>query len=137
MYLLISQSSSQELSKRLISSIDFSQCTVILVNQTKNSINDNRVIEIIYGSQISLSKSRNLALKFARSQGWYSKVSHILFPDDDAFYFKNFWNEFSPIDKSYLTNIIYQNREFIKWWKSGPLKYLNVMSSNLVIKKSF
>ena len=137
MYLLITQTNNRELVTRLLSSIEHSLCKVVVVNHTTLKIQDPKIISIEIGKRISSSKSKNIALKFSKTQEWYSSISHILFPDDDCYYGNCFWSIFKPHDnQSYLTNIINEKKQILKWWKIGSLGYLKVMNSNLVISKN-
>ena len=134
MILLISQYNSTRHVNKLINSLDFSKCKLVLVNQSDKEFISPDIDVINLNKTISLSKSRNLALDYCLDKGYLKTTDFIMFPDDDAFFCSHFWN--SPelyIKKTSLFNIHDGHKKIFRNWTIGILTYKSVMSSNMII----
>ena len=64
-----------------------------------------------------------------------NSYTHIMFPDDDAYFLDTFWHLYEDLDhnKSYVLNVLYGGELFFR--KVNILnKWKNVMSSNLMVQ---
>ena len=134
MILLISQYNSFSQVNKLISSINFSKCKLVLVNQSQKKFISPDIDVINLNKTISLSKSRNMALDYSLKKGYFKLIDFIMFPDDDAVFCSHFWDyseryikKTSLLDVHYGEDKIFRNR-----WLSF-LKYKSVMSSNIIV----
>jgi len=137
MLLLISQFSNFDNIHKLLDSINWNIADLILVNQSSEDFTFDLAHVLNVKELMSLSSSRNMALYYANKALDINAYTHIMFPDDDAYFLADFWVLYKDLDhtKSYVLNVLYRDELFFR-----PINYLNtwknVMSSNLMIKTS-
>jgi hypothetical protein len=135
MLLLISQFSSLENIGRLLSSVNWDKADLVVVNQCSKDFVYDLAHVLNVKESIPLSRSRNIALDYAKGALNMNSYTHIMFPDDDAYFLENFWQLYEDLDhnKSYVLNVLYGGDLFFR--KVNSLnKWKNVMSSNLMVQ---
>ena len=134
MILLISQFNSTQHIFKLIKSIDLTSCRLVVVNHSEDNHNIQGVDFININKSVSLSKSRNIALNYCVEKGYFKECNFIMFPDDDAAFSEDFWENIDVrLNQTSLFNVEDNGKIMFKWWHYGYLSYKNVMSSNIVI----
>jgi hypothetical protein len=102
----------------------------ILVNQSLNNYDYDGCNAVqLFSEKTSLSHARNIGLQYLEEKN--TDYQHIMFPDDDAFFDKSFFENYkntAQINKNYLINVMSLNR---KEWMYGLKKI-----KNSVVKKS-
>lgn len=134
MILMISQCSNLNNIDALYKSIDWNKADLLLVNQGEHVIDFKKACVLNYNEAIPLSRSRNIAMKHARRYFNMKKYSHIMFPDDDAFFLETFWDVYERLDsnRSYVLNVEY-NQQLLFSWINVISPWKNVMSSNILL----
>ncbi|GHV36289.1 hypothetical protein FACS1894178_7330 [Bacteroidia bacterium] len=102
----------------------------ILINQTIDKhCNNCQNVAQLFSEKTSLSHARNIGLQYLEEKNM--DYQHIMFPDDDAFFDENFFENYKnvvEINKNYLINVLSPDR---KEWVYGLKKIQNSM-----VKKS-
>ncbi len=149
--ILVSQFSNLNFIGDLLKSINLNQklqIFVILINQSESEYcyefsNVNNIIKVFdIGEPMPLSKSRNLAIKFLKDS--HIDYRYIMFPDDDAYYMEDFFNNFYKEIHGSFNFIVsvfdFQKKKYLaKIDKKGELlnykKIKDVMSINMILSK--